>query len=199
MTLMARNARYRIPFRRRREGKTNYHLRRRLVRSNRIRAVVRVTNSHCLVQFVKARINGDITLSASHSRELKNYNWNGATSNLPSAYLVWLLAGLKAKKTGISAALLDIGLNPPVYGSRVFAALKGIVDAGIEVPHSDKIFPANNRLNGTHIADFARLLKEINKELFDKQFSNYIRQNINPVKIPEVFERTKKEIQTKHH
>ncbi len=199
MTLMARNARYRIPFRRRREGKTNYHLRRRLVRSKRIRAVVRVTNSHCLVQFVKARINGDITLSASHSRELKNYNWGGATSNLPSAYLVGLLAGLKAKKTGISAALLDIGLHPPVYGSRVFAALKGIVDAGIEIPHSDKIFPANNRLNGTHIADFARLLKEINKELFDKQFSNYIRQNINPVKIPEVFERTKKEIQTKHH
>ena len=76
---MARNARHRVPFRRRREGKTNYHLRRRLVRSNRIRAVIRVTNSHCLVQFVQARITGDSTLSAAHSRELDNFNWKGAT------------------------------------------------------------------------------------------------------------------------
>ncbi len=196
---MARNARYRIPFRRRREGKTNYHLRRRLVRSNRIRAVVRVTNSHCLVQFVKARIAGDITLSASHSRELKNFNWNVATSNLPSAYLVGLLAGLKAKNGGISTAVLDIGLNPPVYGSRIFAALKGIVDAGIEVPHSDKIFPANNRLNGAHIADFAINLKENDEELFNKQFSNYTKQKIDPAKIPQIFDKTKKEIQAKYH
>ncbi len=196
---MARNARYRIPFRRRREGKTNYHLRRRLVRSNRIRAVVRVTNSHCLVQFVKAQITGDITLSASHSRELKNFNWNSSTSNIPSAYLIGLLAGLKAKKTGISTAILDIGLNPPVYGSRVFAALKGIVDAGIEVPHSNKIFPDDNRLNGTHIADFAKLLKENDKELFDKQFSNYIKQKLDPVKVPQIFDKTKMEIQAKYN
>lgn len=199
MKIMARNARYRIPFRRRREGKTNYHLRRKLVRSNSIRAVVRVTNSHCLVQFVKAQINGDITLSASHSRELKNYNWKGATSNLPSAYLVGFLSGLKAKKTGISKVILDIGLNPPVYGSRVFAALKGIVDAGVEVPHSDKIFPADDRLNGSHIADFAKLLKESNKDLFDRQFSNYIKQKIDPLKIPQTFDVTKKEILAKNH
>ncbi|MFX0152635.1 MAG: 50S ribosomal protein L18, partial [Candidatus Hodarchaeota archaeon] len=99
---MAKNARYRVPFRRRREGKTNYHLRRKLVQSNKIRTVVRLTNSHVIVQFVEARLLGDNTLSAAHSRELKNYNWNGATSNLPSAYLVGFLAGLKAKKAGIS-------------------------------------------------------------------------------------------------
>ncbi len=196
---MAKNARYRILFRRRREGKTNYHLRRRLVRSNRIRAVVRVTNSHCLVQFVKAHITGDITLSASHSCELKNFNLNSSTSNIPSAYLIGLLAGLKAKKAGISAAILDIGLNPPVYGSRVFAALKGIVDAGIEVPHSNKIFPDDNRLNGTHIADFAKLLKENDKELFDKQFSNYIKQELDPVKYPQIFDKIKMEIQAKYN
>ncbi|MFX0124035.1 MAG: 50S ribosomal protein L18 [Candidatus Hodarchaeota archaeon] len=195
---MARSARYRIPFRRRREGKTNYHLRRRLVKSNRIRAVVRVTNNHCLVQFVKARITGDITLSASHSRELKNFYWNTATSNLPSAYLVGFLAGQKAKKSGIAAAILDIGHNPPVYGSRIFAALKGIIDAGIDVPHSDKIFPAGNRLNGTHIADFAKLLKEADEESFDKQFSEYIAQKIDPINIPQIFNKTKQEIQGKY-
>ncbi|MFX0013659.1 MAG: 50S ribosomal protein L18 [Promethearchaeota archaeon] len=195
---MARNARYRIPFRRRREGKTNYHLRRRLVKSDRIRAVVRVTNNHSLVQFVKAHISGDITISASHSRELKNFSWNIATSNLPSAYLVGFLAGLKAKQTGISEAILDIGNTPPIYGSRIFAALKGIVDSGIEVPHSDKIFPTEHRLNGTHIADFAKLLKETDKESFDKQFSSYIKHKIDPVKIPSLFDKVKKDILVKY-
>ncbi len=199
MIQMARNARYRIPFRRRREGKTNYHLRRRLVRSGRTRAVVRVTNSHCLVQFVKARITGDITLSASHSRELKDFNWNNATSNLPSAYLVGLMAGLKGKEAGISTAILDIGINPPIYGSRVFAALKGIVDAGIEVPHSDKIFPTKSRLNGSHIADFAKMLKETDQELFNRQFSKCIKQKIDPTLITQAFDKTKKEIHAKFH
>ncbi|MFX0171508.1 MAG: 50S ribosomal protein L18 [Candidatus Hodarchaeota archaeon] len=195
---MAKNARYRVPFRRRREGKTNYHLRRKLVQSNKIRTVVRLTNSHAIVQFVEARLLGDITLSTAHSRELKNYNWNGATSNLPSAYLVGFLAGLKAKEAGISEAILDIGLNPPIYGSRVFTALKGIVDAGIEIPHSDKIFPEETRLKGQHIADYATMLKEKDQELFNKQFSKYIKNKIDPKKIPQIFEKTKQEIQAKY-
>ncbi|MFX0182557.1 MAG: 50S ribosomal protein L18 [Candidatus Hodarchaeota archaeon] len=195
---MARNARYRVPFRRRREGKTNYHLRRKLVQSNSIRTVVRLTNSHVIVQFVEARINGDVTLSAAHSRELKDYNWNGATSNLPSAYLVGLLAGLKAKKTGITKAILDIGLNPPIYGSRIFSALKGIVDSGLEVPHSDKIFPEDTRLKGQHIADYAIMLREKDEDLYSKQFSKYIKMKIDPKKIPVIFEQTKKGIQAKY-
>lgn len=192
---MAKNARYRVPFRRRREGKTNYHLRRKLVRSNQTRAVVRVTNSHCLVQFVKAKINGDITLSGAHTKELTGYNWNLATSNTPSAYLVGYLAGLKAKKSGISSAILDIGLNPPIYGSRVFSALKGLIDAGIDIPHSDKIFPDEKRLKGTHIADYAKILKENDEEAFNKQFSKYIQKKADPIKITQLFENTKKEIQ----
>ncbi|MFX0086859.1 MAG: 50S ribosomal protein L18 [Candidatus Hodarchaeota archaeon] len=196
---MAKNARYRVPFRRRREGKTNYHLRRRLVRSNMVRAVVRVTNSHCIVQFVKALIKGDNTLSAAHTRELKNYNWNGATSNIPSAYLIGYLAGLRAKKNGISEAILDIGLNPPIYGSRVFAALKGIIDAGIEIPHSDKVFPDENRLNGTHIANYAKLLKDTDENQFSTQFARYIKLKIDPTKIPRIFEKSKEEIQTRFH
>ncbi|MHA2223965.1 MAG: 50S ribosomal protein L18 [Candidatus Hodarchaeales archaeon] len=195
---MARNARTRVPFRRRREGKTNYHLRRRLVRSNRIRAVVRVTNSHCLVQFVKARISGDETLSAAHSRELKRYKWKAATSNIPSAYLVGFLAGLKAKQKGLPSAILDIGLNPPIYGSRIFSALKGIVDAGIEIPHSEKIFPLDNRLNGNHIANFAKYLKENDGDFFKRQFSGYLKQKIDPLKIPQNFDETKNEIRAQY-
>jgi large subunit ribosomal protein L18 len=111
---------------------------------------------------------------------------------------VGFLAGLKAKDIGVADAILDIGHNPPIYGSRIFAALKGIIDSGVDVPHSDKIFPTENRLNGTHIADFAKLLKETDEESFDKQFSGYITQKIDPLKIPHIFEKTKQEIQDKY-
>ncbi|MHA1213880.1 MAG: 50S ribosomal protein L18 [Candidatus Hodarchaeales archaeon] len=191
---MAKNARYRVPFRRRREGKTNYHLRRRLVQSRRTRVVIRVSNAHTLVQFVKAKISGDLTLSATHSRELKKYKWTGATSNLPSAYLVGYLAGKKAKKTGIESAILDIGIIPPVYGSRVFAALKGLIDAEIDIPHSDKIFPTESRLNGEHIADYAKILKEKDEEAYKKQFSKYIKLKLNPVDIPTLVKKVKESI-----
>ncbi|WP_455141976.1 50S ribosomal protein L18 [Candidatus Hodarchaeum mangrovi] len=191
---MARNARYRVPYRRRREGKTNYHLRLRLVKSATTRAVVRVSNSHSLVQFVDAHINGDQTRCAAHTRELKKFNWSVATSNIPSAYLVGYLAGKKALKKGISNAILDIGINPPIYGSRVFAVLKGIVDAGIEIPHSDKIFPSKERLNGEHIAEYAKKIKGEDENLYKQYYSGYINQNINPVDLPKLFEKTKNQI-----
>lgn len=192
---MARNARYRVPFRRRREGKTNYHLRRKLVKGNQTRAVVRLSNSHCQVQFIDALIHGDNTLSNAHSRELKKYQWAAGTSNLPSAYLTGFLAGIKAQKAKISSAIFDIGLNPPIYGSRVFAVLKGLVDAGLDIPHSDKVFPPEERIVGQHIVDYAKQLKEESKEKYSSQFSAYIKQKIDPTKIPKLFEQSKKEIQ----
>ena len=69
-------------------------------------------------------------------------------NNLPSAYLTGFLAGLRAKSKGIDNAVLDIGLNPPVKGSKVYAALKGVVDAGLDVPVDPETFPAEERING---------------------------------------------------
>jgi large subunit ribosomal protein L18 len=65
--------------------------------------------------------------------------------------LTGYLAGLRAKSRGVSGAILDIGLNPPVKGSRIYAALKGAVDAGLEVPHSPDILPDDSRVSGEHI------------------------------------------------
>lgn len=194
---MARNARYRVPFRRRREGKTNYHLRRRLVSGKKVRAAVRLSNNHCIVQFVEPKIEGDITLSSAHSRELKNYQWSAGTSNLPSAYLTGFLAGKKAQKVKISNVIFDIGLNPPVYGSRVFAVLKGLVDSGLEIPHSDKVFPTEERINGEHIVNYAKMLKDDDKDKFDRQFSQYKKNKVNPVNMTKLFTQSKEEIQRK--
>ena len=56
-------------------------------------------------------------------------------------------------KKGIEEAILDIGLQRPVKGSRVFAALKGMLDAGLSIPHGDGIFPSEERIKGLHISE----------------------------------------------
>lgn len=147
---MAHGPRYRVPFRRRREGKTDYRQRFTLVRSGRNRLVVRGSSRHMAVQIVKARKEGDFTLVSSHSSELKKYGWNTSTSNIPAAYLTGYLCGLRALKGGIDDAVLDMGVQRMVPGCRSFAALAGAVDAGLAVPLSEEVLPSPERRRGAH-------------------------------------------------
>ncbi|MHA2178416.1 MAG: 50S ribosomal protein L18 [Candidatus Thorarchaeota archaeon] len=148
---MAQGPTYRVKFRRRREGKTNYYRRRRLLQSRRSRLVVRKTNTSTIVQVINASVIGDSTVASAVSTELTNHGWVAGTGNIPSAYLTGLLAGLRAKSRGVKTAVLDVGLNPPVKGSRVYAALKGAVDAGLEIPFNPEVIPDESRLTGQHI------------------------------------------------
>jgi len=148
---MAQGPTYRVKFRRRREGKTNYYRRRSLLQSRRPRLVVRKTNTNTLVQIINANVVGDMTVASAIASELSGHGWKAGTSNLPAAYLTGFLAGLRAKSRGVKGAILDVGLNPPIKGSRIYAALKGVVDAGIEVPHSPEILPSDDRISGKHI------------------------------------------------
>ena len=52
---------------------------------------------------------------------------------------------------GHKEAVLDIGLAASTPGNRVFAALKGMVDAGMEIPHGESVLPDDERINGSHI------------------------------------------------
>ena len=148
---MAQGPTYRVKLRRRREGKTNYYRRKRLLLSKRPRLVVRKTNANTIVQVVKASVVGDSTVASAVSSELRSHGWDANTGNVPAAYLTGLLAGLRAKSRGVKDAILDLGLNPPVKGSRVYAALKGAIDAGLEIPHNPEVFPDETRILGEHV------------------------------------------------
>lgn len=145
---MAHGPRYRVPFRRRREGKTDYHQRVALVRSGWKRLVVRKSLKHMAVQVVEAHQKGDRTLASSHSSELHKFGWTRSCSNVPAAYLTGYLCGLKARKEGIERAVMDLGLQRVVRGCRAFAALAGVVDAGVEVPLSEDVLPSPERRKG---------------------------------------------------
>jgi large subunit ribosomal protein L18 len=142
-----------VPFRRRREGRTNYHVRYKLILSKKPRVVVRKSNANTMLQLVAAEQKGDKTLLTVNSRELKNFGYTLSTSNLPAAYLTGLLFGKKMLALGMSEGIADIGLHASTRGNRVYAAIKGVVDAGVDVPHSDEIFPDEERIRGEHIKE----------------------------------------------
>jgi large subunit ribosomal protein L18 len=187
---VAKNSTYHVPFRRRREGKTNYYRRRELLKSGKIRLVVRCTLSHTIVQFAKAELEGDRILVSATSKELINkYGWKAPTGNLPAAYLTGFLAGLKAKKAGIDEAILDVGIKKPVRGSRIYAGLKGVLDAGVFVSHSKEVLPDEDRIKGKHIASYWEILGS--SEERERRFSQYIKNGLTPDKLPEHFEEVK--------
>jgi len=191
---MATGPSYRVSFRRRREGKTDYQMRKALVTSKRPRLVVRGSLRHLSAQIVNAETTGDNVVVAAHSRDLaKTYDWKGDCGNLPAAYLTGLLCGCRAVAKGVKEAVLDIGLQAPSKGARVFATLKGVLDAGVSIPHDEGKLPEKERLSGQHIADYAKSLSG-NAEAYQKRFSENLSKGLNPEQIPEHFSSVKEKI-----
>jgi large subunit ribosomal protein L18 len=190
---MAKKANYRVQLRRRREGKTDYQARKALVTSRKPRLVTRGSNKNVEVQIIIAKPHGDEVLASANSRELiKSYGWRAPTGNIPAAYLTGLLAGLKAKAAGIKEAVLDLGLVSPTKGSRSFAVLNGVVDAGVAVPHSEEKI-VKERVKGDHIAKYAKSLGAGSEE-YTAKFSQYNAQGVAPEKIGEHFTKVKADI-----
>lgn len=190
---MAKKANYRVQLRRRREGKTDYQARKALVTSRKPRLVTRASLKNVEVQIIIAKPHGDEVLASANSRELiKSYGWRAPTGNIPAAYLTGLLCGVKAKAASIKEAILDIGLVSPTKGSKIFAVLSGVVDAGVQVPHGeDKI--VKERMKGEHIAKYAKTLG-VGSEEYTAKFSQYNAQGVAPEKIAEHFTKVKADI-----
>ena len=149
---MSKGPRYRVHFRRRREGRTDYRVRLRLLKSGTARAVVRLSDRRVRVAIVSFDPVGDRVLASAESGELGGVAFPAASlASTPAAYLTGYLAGLRAKSAGTTEAVLDLGLRHPSVGGRLSAALKGLLDAGMEIPHGEKGFPTADRLNGKHL------------------------------------------------
>jgi len=182
---MAKNAVYTVKYRRKREGRTHYKKRLELLKSNKIRLVIRRSNTSVLFQFVEYDSSGDKVLLTFNSKKLIDFGWKYSTKSLPATYLAGLAAGVMAKKKGITEAILDLGLQTPASGSKLYAGLKGIVDAGISIPCSEDVFPSEERISGQHIAALGDLAKQCTK---------YAKESLSVESIPDVFDSIKKKI-----
>lgn len=185
---MRRGAKYKLPFKRRKDKLTDYRKRLKLILSGKPRIVVRRSIKHMKAQIIKFDKKGDKVLTSATSQELNKLGWVGSTSNIPAAYLIGLLVGKKALKNNIKSVIMDIGLQRSVKGSRIYATLKGAIDAGLSVPCSEDIFPSEERIKGKHVVDYGSKLKK-NKKEYKKRFSK-----TDPEKMGEMFEEIKSKI-----
>ena len=149
-----------VQYRRRRENKTDYTARKSLLEGKRF--VVRKTNRYIIAQFVEHKEAQDRTICLTNSKELSKYGLKETYSmkNLQAAYLTGYLCGIKALKHNIKNAVLDIGLLRSTKGSRIYSALKGAVDAGVNIPHSKEIIPTEKMLNLKEIEAIKKKIQE---------------------------------------
>ena len=185
--------RYKVPFRRKREGKTDYRKRLKLLKSGKPRLVARVSANRVQAMISKASSIGDYTLVHVTSEHLKRYGWKGGTKNTPAAYLVGYLCGKQALQRGITEAVLDIGRHAARKGARVFAVLKGALDAGLQIPHEDSVLPGEDRIAGRHIVEYAKKLKQKSEE-YQKRFSQYLSRGLPPEELEVHFMTVKDQI-----
>ncbi len=147
---MAEDQNTKVPHRRRREQKTDYQQRRKLLQSGKPRAVVRTSNRNTKTHLAHFEREGDENTAHAVSKELEEYGWVHNTGNLPAAYLTGFLTGMKADE---DEAVLDLGIKEKKNGGRIFAAVQGMNDAGLKVPVGEEAVPEEGRLRGEHIQE----------------------------------------------
>lgn len=135
--------------RRLREEKTNYKKRGTMLMGKRDFITVNITNENTQVQILKPGMVGDKVVASAHSRYLLEKGWKGSRKSVPAAYLTGYLAGKKALGQGAKDAILYTGTRK--YTQRMAAALKGVIDAGVQVPANEETFPDDDRINGEHL------------------------------------------------
>nr|AFK41086.1 unknown [Medicago truncatula] len=227
--------RYQVKFKRRREGKTDYRARIRLINQDKnkyntpkYRFVVRFTNKDIVAQIVSASIAGDIVLAAAYSHELPHFGLKVGLTNYAAAYCTGLLLARRVLKTlemdeeyegNVEAtgedysvepaesrrpfrALLDVGLVKTTIGNRVFGALKGALDGGLDIPHSDKRFAGFDKekkeldaevhrkyIFGGHVSAYMKTLIEDEPEKYQTHFSEYIKKGIEADGLEELYKK----------
>ena len=182
---------YTSTFRRIRERKTNYRKREKLLVGKKDFVTVNVSDQNISAQLIRPDLLGDKVMASVHSNELLSYGWKGSRKNIPSCYLVGLLLGKKCLQKKISSAILYIGKRH--FTTKIAACLKGLSEAGLEMPFSENILPSEDRIQGNHIADYAKKLKA-NDDVYKSRFSSNLGSGLEPEKYPSHFSEVKDKI-----
>lgn len=141
-----------VQFARKRSSRTDYRKRLKLLQSGKPRLVVRRTSSQLLAQIVEFSEKGDQTKILVTGSQLKKMGWKFSAKNLSGSYLTGMLLGKKALAAGVKEAVVDAGTSKPEPRGRFYALVKGARDAGLKVPVSDEVLPADERTSGSHLS-----------------------------------------------
>jgi len=191
------------------------------------RMVVRLTNKDIIAQIIFAKISGDEVLCSAYAHELPRYGIPVGLTNYAAAYATGLLLARRllkqlkidkvyegltdpkgeeqhvedvAGKPGAFKCYLDVGLSRATTGAKTFAAMKGAVDGGLNIPHSTRRFPGYNSgekkfdaeqhrkyIFGGHISNYMSELKESDEDLYKKQFARFVKNGIVHDKLEDLY------------
>jgi len=139
-------------YRRKREGRTDYVRRLALLKSRLPRLVIRKTNKHTILQVVEYDADGDKIVATLTTEHLTGQGWKGATGNSAAAYLAGKLLAKKLAKFD-KELVVDSGLHVHKAQSRIYAAVRGVIDGGLKVKCNKEVLTDDARLSGDHLSD----------------------------------------------
>jgi len=193
------------------------------------RMVVRFSNKDICCQIAYAKIEGDEIVCAAYAHELPRYGVKVGLTNYAAAYCTGLLLARRMlqkleldkiyegqtevdgdeymvesedNQPGAFHCFLDVGLVRTTTGARIFGALKGAADGGLEIPHSTKRFPGydneggefnaevhRDHIFGKHVADYMTMLKDDDDDAYKRQFSRFIKNGITPETLEDIYKK----------
>lgn len=156
--------------RRRRENKTDYLKRLKLLKSEKPRMVFRKTNKYIIAQYVESHEAQDKVVFGVNSKDLLKQGWDekakGSLKSVTASYLIGYFAGKKILKDKLETPIVDFGMIRVLHKTKVFAFIKGLNDAGVEVHSKEEAFPEENRLRGEHLknkVDVSKIKSNLDK------------------------------------
>ncbi len=168
-----------VSYRRKRTLQTDYRKRLKLLTSGLPRIIVRITNTQLIAQLISFDPRGDKVVCAVRSSDLKKLGWPYATKNVSAAYLTGLLFGTKAVAQKHKRGILDTGFRQFMHGGRISAFSKGVIDAGMDVPLGEGVFPREERIKGEHVHAFMTSSTSAQRGK-GNQFTQYLKNNLAP-------------------
>jgi len=177
---------------------------------------------------VYATLAGDVVVSAAYSHELPRYGLKAGLTNYAAAYATGLLLARRtlqkfgldktyegntedvAEDFNVEAAeegprpfmcILDVGLKRTSTGCKVFGALKGALDGGLDIPHNEKRFAGyeaddkeldtevlRKYIYGGHVGEYMEEMMEEDPEKYQAHFAEYLKNGIEPDDLEELYE-----------
>lgn len=193
------------------------------------RLIVRISNKDVCAQIAHATMAGDKIISCAYAHELPRYGLKVGLTNYAACYCVGLLIARRTlQKFGLDEAyegktedlgedyqveheddekrpfkcFLDVGIARTSTGARIFGFLKGALDGGLDVPHSEKRFAGylkeeskldeelvSKYIFGGHVSEYMEELQEDEPEKYKEVFGAFIEEGLEPDDMEEYYEK----------
>ncbi len=148
---------------RRKQNKTDYLGRLKLLKSGKPRVVFRKTNKYIITQYITSKQAQDKIVFGFTSKDLMKNGWtkeSGSLKSIPASYLTGYLIGKQIIKKGLKMPIVDFGMVRVLHKTKTYAFLKGLIDSGVEIK-CEKGFPDEEKIKGK--VDIEKIKLEIDK------------------------------------